>query len=228
MSMCGRISIQSNPRDLAEFFGAVIPETIDWKPDHNVPPQSYVPVLRHDGEKVVKDFFWWLVPGWAKDFELVTKGDGRPYPKFAKPPLSMFNTRKETLENPQKAYWQRLLKARRCCILVDGFYEWPAKEKGTGKRSPHYYTLADGLPMALAGLYDEVKRPEGDPFYSCTIITTEPNDLIKALPHHRMPVILGREDVEAWLDPGRTSVEELVGLLRVFPASRMKGREVKL
>ena len=48
---------------------------------------------------------------------------------------------------------------------------------------------------------------------SYTIITTAPNELMQGL-HDRMPVILKREDYEAWLEPG--SDEELTGLLRPF------------
>ena len=40
--------------------------------------------------------------------------------------------------------------------------------------------------------------------------------------HGRMPVILGREDFGRWLDPGATS-ENLLGLLRPFPAGLMEG-----
>jgi putative SOS response-associated peptidase YedK len=37
---------------------------------------------------------------------------------------------------------------------------------------------------------------------SCTIITTEPNDVVREV-HNRMPVILKTDDYGQWLDPAQ-------------------------
>ena len=55
---------------------------------------------------------------------------------------------------------------------------------------------------------------------SCTILTTEPNDLMATI-HTRMPVILAPSSYEQWLDPAFQQVDALNALLRPFPAEHM-------
>ena len=63
-------------------------------------------------------------------------------------------------------------------------------------------------PFGLAGLWDMWRKPDGKRVESFTIITTEPNELVRPI-HNRMPVILLPEDEERWLDASRTTVEAL-------------------
>ncbi len=44
--------------------------------------------------------------------------------------------------------------------------------------------------------------------------------------HHRMPVILHREQEDEWLNPDITEPERLLPLLRPYPDSEMVGYEV--
>lgn len=55
---------------------------------------------------------------------------------------------------------------------------------------------------------------------SCTIITTDPNSLTSKV-HDRMPVILGKDELMTWLDPGVTDKDLLQGLLRPYDAEDM-------
>jgi putative SOS response-associated peptidase YedK len=50
-------------------------------------------------------------------------------------------------------------------------------------------------PFALAGLWDVWRKPDGKRLESFTIITMEPNELVRPI-HNGMPVILWREDEE--------------------------------
>jgi putative SOS response-associated peptidase YedK len=54
-------------------------------------------------------------------------------------------------------------------------------------------------PFAFAYLWDMWRKPDGKKVESFTIITTEPNELVRPI-HNRMPVILRPEDEEQWLD----------------------------
>jgi putative SOS response-associated peptidase YedK len=47
-------------------------------------------------------------------------------------------------------------------------------------------------PFALAGLWDVWRKPDRKRVESFTIITTEPNELVRPI-HNRMPVILRRK-----------------------------------
>ena len=44
---------------------------------------------------------------------------------------------------------------------------------------------------------------------TAAIVTTRPNTLLATI-HNRMPVILRREDEQAWLDPSSTDVERFL------------------
>jgi putative SOS response-associated peptidase YedK len=131
---------------------------------------------------------WGLIPHWAAAPSIGNR---------------MINARAENLtELPS---FKLLVDRRRCIIPADGFYEW--RKKGKCKL-PMWVHLKDKEPFALAGLWDVWRKPDGGKVESFTIITTEPNELVRPV-HNRMPVILRPEDEEQWLDASRTTVEAL-------------------
>lgn len=76
--------------------------------------------------------------------------------------------------------------------------------------------------MALAGLYEHWRAaPEQEPVSTCTILTTDANDLIRPV-HPRMPVILDRESARRWLDPSLLIPADLQPLLRPCPSREME------
>jgi len=91
----------------------------------------------------------------------------------------------------------------------------------------------------MAGLWEKWLRPhrEGElglddtgPAVSqivetFTIITTEPNTMVAAV-HNRMPVILGPEHYQWWLEPNRFEPQFLKTLLRPYPAEAMASNRV--
>ena len=76
-------------------------------------------------------------------------------------------------------------------------------------------------PFFFAGVFDFAKDNEGNDFPSVNIITTEPNEYLKSLPHHRMPAILHREDVKAWMD-SRLGNAEARKLIKTVPKDEME------
>jgi putative SOS response-associated peptidase YedK len=132
----------------------------------------------------------------------------------------MINARAETLA--EKPSFKGPLKKHRCLIVADGFYEW--KKTGTGK-VPLYITMKDGRPFGFAGLYSDWRPPGGDPIRTCTIVTTEPNELLKPI-HNRMPVVIKPGDREQWLDPEEQDPERLTPLLTPYPSEELGAWEV--
>lgn len=66
--------------------------------------------------------------------------------------------------------------------------------------------------MAMAGLYETWRSPEGEWVWTCTVITTQaPDDLGRI--HERMPMIVERDRWSDWLDPDRTDPDEVRDLL---------------
>ena len=55
-------------------------------------------------------------------------------------------------------------------------------------------------------------------------MTTEPNALCATV-HHRMPMILDPDEIDAWLDPC-TSLDILTEFLDAYPDERMSKRRV--
>ena len=121
----------------------------------------------------------------------------------------MINARAETVA--EKPSFRSAFKRGRCLVVADGFYEW----KKTGKaKQPLYIRLKDEHPFAFAGLAEHWHR--GDRVIdSCTIITTDPNELMADI-HDRMPVILSPDDYDLWLDPEFEGKEKLLSLLRPY------------
>ncbi|WP_138494718.1 SOS response-associated peptidase [Paenibacillus pinistramenti] len=198
--MCGRFTLVADADAVADEFG-IDEIQYNYDPRYNVAPaQTIAVVTQQDGQRVLSGFRWGLVPRWAKDVKIGYK---------------MINARAETLD--EKPSYRGLLAGNRILIPADGFYEWKQEEDG---KQPYRFQLRDKSIYGYAGLYDVWKSPEGEWMHSCTIITTQPNGLVKQV-HDRMPVILKRETAEAWLDPANREVPELLELLKPYPAEEM-------
>jgi putative SOS response-associated peptidase YedK len=90
-----------------------------------------------------------------------------------------------------------------------------------GAKVKYRIARQDGELFGFAGLYDNWRDPNsGGELATCTIITTQPNELVAPI-HNRMPVILLPEDEDHWLDPDMSEPEAIVGLLRPYPADLM-------
>jgi putative SOS response-associated peptidase YedK len=115
----------------------------------------------------------------------------------------------------EKPAFRDSFRRRRCLVPADGFYEW--KKLDAKSRQPYLIRRQDRLPFAFAGLWSSWRGPEGAlPLRTFTILTTEPNDLMRPL-HDRMPVILDRRDFAAWLDPANRDAAMLQLLLAPAP-----------
>lgn len=198
--MCGRFTLWLQFGDLVKAFpDLAFPEFLP--PRYNIAPTQNVAVVPNDGQKQVQLFRWGLVPFWAKDPSIGNR---------------MINARGETAA--EKPAFRAAYRRRRCVILADGFYEW-RKEPGSRTKTPMYVHLASGQPFGFAGLW-EAWRPDDTPLYTCTIITTEPNQLLAPI-HNRMPVILPRPAYDRWLDPTEQRSGSLNDLLVPYPAEEM-------
>ncbi|MBX2797064.1 MAG: SOS response-associated peptidase [Myxococcales bacterium] len=208
--MCGRFALTAPASDIAEIFQVdVLPDIL---PRYNVAPTTQVAcvVEEDDGQRSMQTFRWGLIPRWAKDKKIAYR---------------TINARSETVAS--KPAFRAAFKRRRLLILADGFYEW--HRVGTGKaqkKTPHLIQLADGRPFAMAGLWETWVDPETEEeLRSCTIVTTEGNDLMKPI-HDRMPVILPADRWDLWLDRSVDDKSVLQELLVPYPADDMKERRV--
>jgi putative SOS response-associated peptidase YedK len=201
--MCGRFTLTTDLKIVAERFSAP-PPPADSKaaaPRYNIAPTQNVIVVGDDGKRYMKEMRWGLIPSWAKDPSIGNR---------------MINARAETVA--EKPAFRAALKKRRCIIPADGFYEWQKLGK---VKQPVRIVLKSQEPFGFAGLWELWMSPEGEGVLSCTIITTEANELLKAV-HDRMPVILTREAEAVWLDPKVHEPDKLLPLLKQYPSDEME------
>ncbi len=198
--MCGRFTLRATPQQIADLFS--LDQAPPVAPRYNIAPTQPVLAIRDSyvGNGREATFFnWGLIPSWATDPGVGSR---------------MINARAETAA--EKPSFRAAFKYRRCIIPADGFYEW--QKVGSGKQ-PHLIGLETGGLFGFAGLWEHWER-EGSVIESCTILTTEPNDLMAPI-HNRMPVILHPEDYDEWLDRHTQKADPLLHLLRPFPAGLM-------
>jgi putative SOS response-associated peptidase YedK len=74
--------------------------------------------------------------------------------------------------------------------------------------------------MIMAGLWDFWKDSEGKWLRSCSIITTDVNELIAPL-HNRMPAVLEADAWPAWLGEEKATSGELKEMLKPYASDRM-------
>ncbi len=204
--MCGRFTLTVDPGQLQEAFPWVeFPEDLSLR--YNIAPSQPVAVVPNDGLNRVDFFNWGLIPFWAKD------------PKIGN---RMINARAETLA--EKPSFRGSFKYKRCLVLADGFYEW-RKEPGTKTKTPMYLRMKNHKPFAFAGLWDNWHSSDGSEIRTCTIITTEPNTLVKEI-HNRMPVILSQNVYSDWLQEGENDPSLLKSFLQPYPAEELEAYPV--
>ena len=155
-------------------------------------------MIRRAGERSLDVMRWGLVPYWAKDIKIG---------------YSTINAKAEGIDT--RPAFREPFQRRRCLVPLDSFYEW----KKLGKdRQPYAVALSDRRLMAMAGLWDSWRSPDGERVRSFTIVTTEPNELLAPL-HDRMPVIFAPENWPLWLGELPADPDRLKALLVPYPAN---------
>ncbi|MUL34810.1 SOS response-associated peptidase [Gloeocapsopsis dulcis] len=202
--MCGRYTLSQSTEAIAAAFQLdTVPEL---EPRYNIAPTQLVPVVLYPPEKQrqLKLFRWGLIPSWAKDPSIGSR---------------LINARSETVS--EKPSFRAAFRQRRCLVVADGFYEWQRQEH---KKQPYYFQRQDKQPFGFAGLWEHWQSPEGETINTCTILTTEANELMHPI-HDRMPVILNSQDYALWLEP-TTQPTELQHLLHPYPSQAMNSYPV--
>jgi putative SOS response-associated peptidase YedK len=84
-----------------------------------------------------------------------------------------------------------------------------------GPSTPFRFRLVDHKPFGFAGLWETWRTPEGEILKTCTILTTQANEVVAPV-HDRMPVILRGADLWRWVLPAEA--DEHMALLQPLPA----------
>jgi putative SOS response-associated peptidase YedK len=199
--MCGRFVQYFEEVVLAKLLGLDTLDASQVFRNFNTAPTQCVAAVRlsPEGKRQLVPFRWGLVPSWADDLSIGQK---------------LINARAATA--PEKPSFRSSFKHRRCLLPATGFFEWTGKP---GMKQPYFITSVDSKPLVFAGLWERwEKGPE--PVESCTILTTDANELMHGL-HTRMPVILAPSDFDRWLLEGDRELLRPCpeGVLKAFPVT---------
>lgn len=201
--MCGRYTLATTANALQQSFDLTqVPA--DFTPRYNIAPSQSIYLIKSDDRTQLQTARWGLIPSWAKDASIANK---------------LINARSETLT--EKPSFRNAFKSRRCLIPATGFYEWQKEGK---QKKPHYIHMIEHQPFAMAGLWESWQDPSGQAIETCTIITTEPNDIIRPF-HHRMAVIIPPDHIDFWLDED-VPTTEFAPLFAPFDHQMMAAYEV--
>ena len=223
--MCGHFTLKISPYVLKEYFGLgldpVLPPHWEYFPDSKATwknwqddfsgvlkrlDQSRHKILvidQHEDQMIASNMIWGMIPPSVTD------------PEEFRSKYSTFNAKAETIE--QNRMYAAPYKEKRCLVPASTFYEYSGPR---GKRIPNPFSPKDEPIFSFAGLWETWTGPKGYPIETCTIITTEPNDLIKPI-HHRMPVILHHERYTDWLDTKNKNMKNLRKILIPYSSEQM-------
>ena len=201
--MCGRFTLTTKAEALEERFHAQLEMGL-YTPTYNASPSQGLSVILNDDPGSIVRADWGFVPQWTYGREGVK---------------ALINARGESVAD--KPFFRSAFKDKRCLVLADGFYEWRRASKG---KVPYRIVLRSKEAFAFAGIWSQVHDSSGSLRSTFAIITTVANQLVKII-HDRMPVILGQEDEEDWLNP-QLSLDEAKAMLSPYPVERMVAYEV--
>jgi putative SOS response-associated peptidase YedK len=208
--MCFSVNVNLVKEELENRYGATFLDPDKYSPSYyyhafGLPEMAAICSGNTGRISVLR---WGLIPSWVKDRESADEIR-----------FKTFNARSESVDS--KASFSFSFRHRRCIIPVKGFFEWQSSGK---KKIPWYIYRADNEVMSLAGLWSEwTDSNTGELISTFSVITTEANDLMADIHNSkkRMPSILERKMESQWLDLS-TSKEELMGLLKPYPAEILK------
>lgn len=205
--MCGRYGFVPTDNFFQRYNIKLPQPPLPFKASVNIAPGSMVPAVVWENGNLIRMMKWGLIPSWAKD------------PKIG---YKMINARIEGIA--EKPSYGKPFRTQRCLIPASGFYEWQTTPVG---KTPYYFTLKNQPVFSFAAIFDVWSDPEGYPFYSFSIITTSPNEVVMPM-HDRMPAILSLENEPLWLDPKNNDPKSLLPLIQSYPALEMQSSPAAL
>ncbi|MGQ0744060.1 MAG: SOS response-associated peptidase [Acidimicrobiales bacterium] len=204
--MCGRVVAAASPGQIASCLGAMPSGSFSTGavPRFNVAPGSPLPVVAEGSTgRTLGAMKWGLVPSWSRD-----PGARRP-----------INARAEGIESNR--LFGPALARRRCLVVVDGFYEWT---RGSRRQPFYFHSPADSF-LTLAGIWERSGSPGGESSVTVAIVTTEANPDVAEV-HRRMPVVVGPQDWDRWLDRTLTDPAQLADVMTPAPAGTLDSHPV--
>ena len=191
--MCCRYYMESSP-ELKPFVDQAMRSSLretmitklgrPLKTEGEIRPTDIAPVVAPRSKEQIPAVFP-MVWGFTNP-----KGKGSP----------LVNARVESAA--EKLFWREAWRSHRCIIPASYYFEWEHLATADGKKKTGQKFMIQprlSLVTYLAGLY-QIEDRGGIKLPAFAILTREPGEAI-AFIHDRMPVILPRDLVKAWVSP---------------------------
>jgi len=172
-------------------------------------------IYTEDGVDCPTEATWPFLPFWARG-QLPRNKEGKL--------ISTANARLRHTGQPfAPSYMGAWSKDFRVLIPVSWFYEFDSRVR---PQIPYAVFPLHAPFWMLGGLASRFTATDGTQKISISIITVEPNEVLKSVGHHRSPAILrDPAEAECWL---RAPKQEALALLRPFPEESMGVEQVPM
>ena len=192
--MCNAYNLRHSAQailDIARAMQRPVTDLTDFPPWHRIGIRGRGLILRPDGDGP-------LIWSWAR-WSLIPPGAKEP------PAYPLNNARSDKL-----GVWPwKAVSRQRCLIPASGFWEPEKPARAPGNAPCSYYSMRDGRPFFVAGLWSDAPDPAtGEIADSYTMVIGDANAIMRV--HDRMPAILGADAARRWLEPGPLPAELLV------------------
>jgi len=224
--MCGKAAVSKLKwKDIYAWASSLTPpKTLPADPDSRVnispsrlrrkyEPDSMVwetlPAIYADGEiDQATEATWPFLPYWSRG-QLPRNKEGKI--------LSTANARLRHQGQPfAPSYMGAWSKDFRVLVPVSWFYEFDSRVR---PQIPYAVFPLHASFWMLCGLASTFTANDGSKQLSLSIITVEPNKVLKSVGHHRSPAIIqGPDEAQQWLHAPK---QEALALLRQFPEESM-------
>lgn len=200
--MPGRLAIYDDKSFKKDSFKLIKNDMVGvLTPSYNISPTLAIPVLLNNGNYLYAHFGY--LPSWAKDKKSMN-----------------INARSESIF--EKQTFRDSFKSKRCIIPINGFYEWEQKDK---QKTPYFVKDKTSDYLALAGIWEEwFDISLNMKIVTVALITCDANEKLGKI-HHRMPIILEKQDFDKWLYSD--DLQELNKLFKIYESEKINLYEVK-
>lgn len=212
--MCGRYTAVTKVKAIEKRFNVSSARPELFVPNTNISHGELAPVITNEKPGELQFFQFGFTPFWAKKqfYTINARAEGDSN-KSDDPGYT------GSMGIINKPMFRKAIRSQRCLVVADCFIEGPKKER---LNKPYVVYLQNGeRPFAMAGIWDEwVNTATGEITHSFAVITTVANNLMHQIQHHRSPVILSKENEQAWLDSS-LELGEVTDMLKPYPAHLM-------
>lgn len=178
--MCGRINVIDDP--LCQLVSDVLGINFATESNPDLCPSQKVATIIQPGHFQQLNADWGLNTHWQSSL--------------------LINARAEQVAS--KPTFKDAFVHSRCLVPCSGWYEWKsATTDNKAQKQKYLFSHSDNEPFYMAGILFNPESPQ------LVTLTTQAKDHCNDY-HHRMPVLIPKEEISAWFDTPSHQLDELM------------------